>query len=56
MAEPFKVVSKERNHRGGVARIEENSRGDLYVTCTGCGTLKGFAGMAPALANLTSKH
>ncbi|GHH58388.1 hypothetical protein [Streptomyces candidus] len=46
------IVSKERPHNGGIARVEMDRADHLFMHCTGCRTEEYRAGMAPALAAL----
>ncbi|MGK4586013.1 hypothetical protein [Kitasatospora sp. HPMI-4] len=50
------IVSNQYRHNGGIARIEMDRAGHLFVTCSGCGTEVYAAGMAPALAKLVQNH
>ena len=50
------IVSKQFQHNGGTARIEQDSGGHQYVTCSGCGTDDFAPGMAPALSKLVTEH
>lgn len=48
------VVSKEMDHNGGKARVEQDGQ-HLFVVCTGCGYSSGDKkAMAPALAALVN--
>ncbi|MFD7590696.1 hypothetical protein ACFV84_35260 [Kitasatospora sp. NPDC059811] len=50
------IVSNQFRHNGGIARIEQDSAGHLFVTCSGCRSEDYVAGMAPALGRLVSDH
>lgn len=50
------IVSKQYQHNGGTARVEQDAGGHHYVTCSGCGTDQFAPGMAPALAQLVAEH
>lgn len=49
------IVSKQFKHKGGMARLEQDRAGHLYMHCSGCRVEKYHAGMAPALSAL-SEH
>jgi hypothetical protein len=50
------IVSKQIKHKGGIARVEQDKEGFLFVVCSGCRSVTEKAGMAPALQELTSRH
>ncbi|MET7795670.1 hypothetical protein [Streptomyces decoyicus] len=48
------IVSKQYQHKGGFARVEQDNGGHLLVHCSGCRIEDYAAGMAPALAKLVA--
>ncbi|WNI15720.1 hypothetical protein [Actinacidiphila sp. ITFR-21] len=50
------IVSKQFQHNGGTARVEQDAGGHQHVTCSGCGTDDFAPGMAPALSKLVTDH
>lgn len=51
-----KIVSKRIQHNSGIARVEQDNDGFLFVVCSGCRSVTEKAGMAPALQELVSRH